>query len=198
MKVTIISDWHGNFNLFSVPESDVICICGDMMCNNSTHKYEKWLSTLPAKLVLVVPGNHDIPLKHEMWEPPCNNKVFNPIRQPVKYQGITFGGFCWSFTESIEMAAYWSFMTTDRARIKQRMTNVPACDVLITHSPPSCREMLIKNNMDIGVPNMIDWVLDNNCKHIFCGHIHEHGGTVHNVAGVQVVNAALSMIQYSL
>lgn len=175
----------------------MICVCGDMLESRNVKRYEQWLLNLPADIVLVVPGNHDIELQ-ETWEPRGEGKVFNPIVKPVIYQGVTFGGFCWSYTDYPEMAAYWSFMTIDIQRIKLRMNKVPPCDVLLSHSPPSCREMLIRDNVDIGVPNMIEWALSNQCKHIFCGHIHEHGGTINEVAGINVINAACSLIEYSL
>ena len=198
VKIAILSDWHGDFNLHVIPQSDIICVCGDMLKNNDVHKYEKWLMNLPCELVLVIPGNHDIPLKKENWQPKEQNKVFNPIRQPVTYKGITFGGFCWSYADSIEMAYIWSFMTLETSALRRRLAKVPACDILLSHAPPSCREMLIDDCRDIGVPGMIEWAIDNNCKHIFCGHIHERAGKVLEIAGVNIVNAALSLMTITL
>jgi Icc-related predicted phosphoesterase len=194
MRITIISDWHGNFDLKPIRGTDIICVCGDMLRNNKVHKYEKWLASLPAKYVLVIPGNHDIPLKTEFWQPSVRpEKVINPIATPFTYEGIKFGGICWS-SGDVDLSYIWAFTTYNMAFLKEKMNKVPACDILLSHCPPSCREMLIGNNIDIGHPSMIDWAIDNNCKHIFCGHIHEHSGKQIEVAGVKVHNAACTLI----
>jgi len=198
MKVTILSDWHGNFNLFPIPHSDVICVCGDMISRTyDIAIYPGWLESLPAKVVLVIPGNHDV-LFNETWAPENSEKVFNPVKQPITFKGVTFGGFAWNYTDSQNLAEVWQFMTTDVNLIKDRLSDLQKCDILLSHSPPAGCNMPMYNGEDIGVPGLLEWAIYNGCKYIVCGHIHEQSGSIHNVKNVSVLNTACNMITFEI
>ena len=194
MKITVVSDWHGNFKRTKdIPTSDVICVCGDMIGRSyDMAVYPNWLENLPARLVLVIPGNHDVFL-YEHWAPD-SIKVFNPTKTPVEYKGVTFGGFCWSYTEDPILEEVWKFMTTNRSFLSERLGCLPRCDVLLSHSPPLGCDMEIFNGLDIGVPGMLPWAKQNRCQLIVCGHVHEHSGKIFEADGVKVVNAACTIV----
>ena len=198
MKITVISDWHGDFDLVkNIPESDVICVCGDMVGRASDFAfYPEWLENLPANLVLVVPGNHDVLLKED-WRPE-SKKVFNPIRRPVEYQGIVFGGFCWCYTDTPVLEEVWAFMTTNKAFLKEKLSDLPKCDVLLSHSPPAGCDMPMYDGIDIGVPGLLEWANANECKYIVCGHIHEHSGVALNFGGTEIINAACTLTTFEI
>lgn len=199
MKITALSDWHGNFRLCKdIPNSDVICVCGDMIARTyDVSIYPEWLENLPAKLVLVIPGNHDA-LIDEYWEP-NSKKVFNPNIKPVEYEGVTFGGLSWCYTEDPILEEVWDFMTTNKRFLEDKLYSLSKCDVLLSHSPPANCDMEIFSGQDIGIPGLLDWATERlGCKIIVCGHVHEHSGATFEKNGLKVINVACTMTTFEI
>ena len=198
MKISIISDWHGDFELVNyIPQSDVICVCGDMVGRVSDFAYYPvWLEGLPAERVFVVPGNHDVLIKED-WDPQ-SNKVFNLANQTIKYKDIVFGGFCWCYTTSSSLETVWEYMTTNRKFLSQKVDDLKKCDVLVSHSPPAACDMPMFDGTDIGVPGLLEWAHKNECKYIFCGHVHEQSAVIRQFGDTEIINAACTLISFEI
>lgn len=149
MKICGISDIHGN--LITVPECDVLCICGDIMplsiqrnIEQSRHwfynRFTNWVKRQPCKKVILVPGNHDF-----LLEDAYNKKYLNELRQDMyvrtedklvilidglyTYEDIKFYGTPW--IEPIEFQEdRWAFSNLNK------YNNIPKCDILLTHDNP--------------------------------------------------------------
>jgi Icc-related predicted phosphoesterase len=191
MIITALSDWHGNFELLPVPPSDVICVAGDMIeRKKDIPKLERWLADLPAPHVLFVPGNHDWTLGEE-WRPKGYPKVKNLGRYTVSCKGIIFGGFSWSYcTEESGMADVYGFCSTDQNDIITRVSQIPRCHVLVSHSPP---QGILDGPNHIGLPRLAHTLMQHNVFAMFCGHAHEDGGRVSHVEGCEIYNVATTM-----
>ena len=72
MIVTAISDLHGQIDTLEniIPESDILCICGDIIplnIQNNISKSDKWFSnmfipklqSLKVNEIYIIAGNHD-------------------------------------------------------------------------------------------------------------------------------------------
>lgn len=159
MKICGISDIHGNlYN--GIPECDVLCICGDIVPLNIQRqmdasarwwsiKFVNWVSELPCKKVIVVPGNHDFYLEKlystdwnlakDFMRDITNNKVEILIDELYEYEGITFYGTPW--IKPIEFQeGRWAFEYPKED--KDPFKDIPYCDVLITHDNPNYNNKL--------------------------------------------------------
>ena len=200
MKITAISDWHGDLNSVPVPESDVVCICGDMMANRYVEPYYKWMESLPTKKVLFIPGNHDIPLVDYTSVSSLEQgliKVWDLRLGPITIEGITFAGFWWSYChDAPELEQIWAYMTPYYEKIKKHVDEIPACDVLVSHSPPRGILDLVGGRRSVGAPGLFEKCVENKTQFLFCGHIHEARGRHdlnHGEGILSVLNVACTM-----
>lgn len=179
MKICGISDIHGNL-LENVPECDVLCIAGDVITLNAQRNFDAseywwknrfvpWVMQLPCKKVLVVPGNHDIYLEHlyneDKWKEFCDYIAINTegklhflIDQSFEYEGIKFYGTPWINPIDFQKNK-WAFENYNFSD-KNPYSNIPKCDILITHDSPFKNELLNLN-------------AQNKCKYHLFGHWHD-------------------------
>lgn len=75
IRVVVVSDTHNLHELVGrIPECDIFVHCGDILMvsrmfsdkagKQSLVKFNEWLSKIPAKIKIVVGGNHDAALEH--------------------------------------------------------------------------------------------------------------------------------------
>lgn len=161
-----------------------------------------WMASLPHRKKIVVPGNHDVTIGWEelRWytfaadlglQMAFHNEVFigtgNKDKPYIK-------AFCSAWTPA--WGRGWAFMA-ERGSDKLRMLwdRIPEdTELLITHGPP--KGILDEEEREgflCGCEILREKVkkLPKLKYHLF-GHIHEHGGGVHEEDGVTFVN--LSMV----
>lgn len=155
MKITFISDAHGNLN-FKIQPCELLIMAGDMC--PSTHngmesiilqenwlrtRFKTWLSKQPFNECIFVAGNHD-------W-------IFDLAPELVPKIHPNFNYLCDESIDILGLKVYgtpqqkkfnkWAFNRTSR-QLKMYYSNIPEnLDILISHSP---------------VHNIFDYVINRN------------------------------------
>lgn len=141
MKLWHISDTHSLHNQLTVPEGiDIVVHSGDatnwrdpIYNEHELRSFIDWFATLPIRMKVFVPGNHDTSLekgliKRELIE---NSGIHLLINEERTIEGLRFWGS--PFTPRY---GDWAYMK-DRGTINRIWDNIPeGLDVLITHGPP--------------------------------------------------------------
>lgn len=175
MRVVAIADIHGKLPL--IPECDVLLIAGDLAPDFGwdpdlarlrqiewlKSDYAEWEQQVPAKHILIVPGNHDwfVGLPRGL-----RSKLF--IDEGCEIDGIKF----W-FSPWIPPVGCWNFMA-DRERRKQRFNQIPPhVDVLVVHGPPHKVQDVSYSGENCGCPELRSAIWNKKPRFVVFGHIHE-------------------------
>ena len=188
MKIFHFSDNHGRIQWLrdAIPDDvDLIISTGDFFPNCSRGDVEKevrhqtwWLGenteflmdVLNGRPFMVVDGNHDyIPLAQGMILAGYSETI------PITPNGAMFDGLCFAgFPEVPYFTGEWNY-ETEWDDLRDLVDNTLDCrpDVLVTHAP--CLSIL---DDGIGIEPLLTQLSyrDNNVKHHFFGHNHQHGG----------------------
>lgn len=211
MRIVHISDTHNKHNDIQVPECDVVIFSGDI--GGRTHPKELvnfliWFEKLPAKVKIIIAGNHDICLDRKWVDKQkqvgsiegllatqhyydCkvlieSYKVKYLCETDYVYEGVKFFGSPYSPSFHKD---YWVFNADRGEEIKKKWDKIPKdTDVLITHSPA------FGVLDEVSLANRTDWHVDG---HVGCedlmnaiksrltslklhcsGHIHSNYGIV--------------------
>lgn len=147
MRIVNISDTHNMHDrIGKVPDGDVLIHAGDMSGvgkGKSIKRFTEWMKDQPHKHKIVIPGNHDLSLDPRL--PRARRKgALTPIEEVEKYfkDGITLLRHEEVTIESLKFfgSPYtpefydWAFMYKHSAA-EAVWSDVPKCDVLITHGP---------------------------------------------------------------
>lgn len=203
MKVVPMSDLHGYLpDPHSVPECDVVCICGDIVPLQYQSddikslawfylEFLPWTDNLRCTRVLFVAGNHDFFLEHLMQKPngvrrsasevmekllPGENRSLHKITylrdSSARILGKTFYGTPW-----IGGLPNWAFNLSSDER-EQLWKQIPKkLDVLLTHGAPDlCYVGTVLQSSgfqpNYGDPILAEAVKGRDIQYTFCGHIH--------------------------
>lgn len=201
MKLVVISDTHTQHMKLAIPDGDVLIHCGDATMRGSMEEvsgFAEWFMSLPHKLKLFTPGNHDALFQsHRALSESMLAGVEILSDRAFRYGGLLFYGSPWT-----RKFMNWSFMA-DEAKLARYFELIPEqqqVDVLITHGPP--HGVLDGNPVTIighpgasvtersGSEALGDRVMRIKPRiHVF-GHIHSGYGTVGNPA-TTFYNAAI-------
>jgi Icc-related predicted phosphoesterase len=136
MRVAILSDLHECHREIDVPASDWIIVCGDFSFFSKRPSmiddFNDWLGEQPARVRLVVPGNHEYAIEAEpdKWRRRLNNATLL-INEAITIEGIkifgspvtpSYGG-AWGISSEAERERLWRTIPEDT-------------DILITHGGP--------------------------------------------------------------
>lgn len=212
MIISATSDLHGN--LPRIPESDVLCICGDIFpleyqksalaCDDWLEIYfKKWVDSLPCRRVIVIAGNHDFYFarygKDIIKERFANlsDKLIYLQDELYEYAGVTFYGCPWCIGP-----VGWAFCPDySRKDITYHYDKIPHCDVLLTHQPPLIGYIgasVISDNerREFGSDALRAAVYNKNIKHHFCGHIHtgDHNDIIYPTIGCETIFHNVSLL----
>jgi Icc-related predicted phosphoesterase len=209
---------------------DVAVIAGDVVPASSTfhvttkdgllkqvrwmhEQFIPWLSTIPAKHLVITWGNHDwfadqrggslVPLD---WFPDHCHVLVN---EGVTLDGVHFYGipqtprfYNWAFNED-----------DDSLNLGRRWADVDAqTDILVTHGPPyQVCDAVWQNRVrrQVGSRTQREWLLG--LQHhpsdaelesprpslVICGHVHASGGTTGMCGNARVYNVAVINEQYT-
>lgn len=193
MKLVFISDTHGKHHwIDNVPECDILFHCGDMSNRGEYSIYENlntWLKRVPAKHVVLVPGNHDLTFESD----PEEARAFftRPNTHILINQGTVIEGLKIWGSPTTRRFFDWAFMKDPGPSIQAVWDKIPdGIDVLVTHGPAFGYGGTVRGE-DVGCPQLFDAVLRIKPKIHAYGHIHEGAGSyVVKETGTISVNAA--------
>lgn len=198
MRLTIISDTHGEHEKLGILSGDVLIHCGDMfnMFGDGEDHFDRmddWFGRQNFDLILCVGGNHDFELqKRSSWvSDPFKNAVYLEERS-ISHRGVTFYGAPW--VPELRGQAFYR----DREELAECWTKIPhATDVLITHTPPAGILDVSSRGYDLGCDHLERRLREvRPTLHCF-GHVHASCGTMES-DGTSFVNAALVNSRYEL
>lgn len=214
MRIVCISDTHGINHPASVPDGDVLIHAGDLSIGGEIYEIQQslgWLRRLPHKHKIFIGGNHDKalamdglnPFKEQMKSHKGKNPLIYLENAMVEIGGLRIFGSPTTRTFGVIKA----FMKSGEA-LDRHWTNIPTCDVLVTHGPPLgiLDELVSHTHMNgkvteqvehLGCVHLLNAVREIKPKlHIF-GHIHAGRG-VELVNGTIFVNASMIDEAYKL
>ncbi len=157
-KIFAFSDTHGMYRRLSIPADADILICAGDACEGfsaeSLKDFFEWYHSIPAKLRIFVPGNHD--------------RIFK--EDPIRARNLVPGGIFYLENEGMVYDGIKFYSVPARPYLKEK-SNIPNdVDFLITHGPAylyldrdmGCRQLFL--DISSAKPKF----------HIF-GHVHEEG-----------------------
>lgn len=147
MRIVAFSDSHGRLD-FKVPQGDVLVIAGDICAGrgriDELAKFGSWISKLPHKHKIYVPGNHDVIVEKDrslvktlmpgvtyLEDDYCY--VPHQVEKLIANAGVKF----WGSPVSPTFGHGWAWNRDRGEAIRRHWNLIPNdTDVLITHTPP--------------------------------------------------------------
>ena len=202
MKITFISDTHGQHRKFRLPGGDLLIHSGDFMTSGKIQSelanFCEWFKEQEYSHKILIAGNHDV-----LLEKPRTGFLAQALRgitylqdSSVEVQGLQIYGSPWQpkFKD-------WAFnLPRCSDELREKWRQIPDnVDILVTHGPP-------QGHLDYSGPPYNEPLLG--CEllrfrvdqirpkiHVF-GHIHgSHGYKFHE--GTHFINASVLNEQYS-
>lgn len=153
------SDTHGMYRRLAIPADADILICAGDACEGfnpaDLQDFFAWYTSIPAKLRIFVPGNHD--------------RIFN--QEPVRARNLIPGGVIYLENDGIEFDGIKFYSVPARPYLRDTKVTIPAdVDFLITHGPAYSHL-----DRDLGCKNLFLSVASARPKYHVFGHVHEEG-----------------------
>jgi len=177
MRLVCLSDTHNFHHDIPIPEGDILIHAGDCTdggTRNETENFLNWLSNLPHKHKILVPGNHDFYFEkpEQLKNVPANIHLL--IDSGIKIEGFQFWGS--PVTPGMEN---WAFNRERGIQIKSHWNLIPEnTDVLITHTPPYGILDEISSGIKLGCEELPQILKIVQPKYHFFGHIHHAAGSM--------------------
>lgn len=157
-NIFAFSDTHGMYRRLSIPaDADILISAGDA-CEGFTpadlEDFSDWYTSIPAKLRIFVPGNH--------------NRIFN--QEPARARNLIPGGVVYLENEGIEFDGIKFYSVPARPYLKTPVTIPSDVDFLITHGPAYSYL-----DRDLGCKQLFLSVASARPKYHIFGHVHEEG-----------------------
>ncbi|MDH5255012.1 MAG: metallophosphatase domain-containing protein [Gammaproteobacteria bacterium] len=198
MKITIISDTHGEHEKLGRLTGDVLVHCGDMFNmfspnGDDVERMDEWFGKQSFDLILCIGGNHDFPLsaRAASGAPRFRNATYLEGSSHV-HEGIHFYGAPW-----IPELDGQAFFRTPQ-ELRREWAKIPTgVDVLITHSPPAGVLDVSSRKLQLGCGHLAARLRDVAPRLHCFGHVHASAGTV-TAGNTTFVNAAMVNSQYRL
>lgn len=206
MRIVVTSDTHTVVDPTLIPDGDVFIHAGDLMTTGYPSDWERctdWLSRLPHKEKIYIPGNHDFHLKvypgpalqdlrkigvTVIGLPGNDNFLFHTLPDGKKLLGLPF---------VIELQR-WAFNTTEE-ELSRYLNDVvfkmapPVVDIVVTHSPiHGYLDHSNRSNSSVGIKAYSELLARLKPKWWFHGHIHEQYGHHKHVDGCDIYNVSMS------
>ena len=179
MKVTIISDTHGQHEELVDLSGDVLIHCGDMEGIFSSEadalsKIDSWFARQDFEHILFVGGNHDFKLEQlfKLGATPLSHATFLHDTYKV-IDGFKFYGSSW-----VPQLGSHAFYASEQ-ELRQVWRKIPQdTDVLITHTPPAGRLDQSSRGLKLGCTHLAKRVKNIRPKLHCFGHVHASAGQV--------------------
>lgn len=202
MKLLAISDIHGQFANFppqSLPNADVLVVCGDFTNEGIHLSHEvdfakQWMKQMAARYpqVLYVLGNHDLGMPNPCFEQeglPIQN-IAGKMEMWANYRLV--GADLSPCFDLPTLAEDWERMTADPKMDSAYYEALPPADIVVSHCPPfGLRDEFRRpgSGHHLGSPGLRRYIVKNQPLIVVCGHIHEGSGET--ISGnTRVVNVA--------
>ncbi len=189
MRIVVISDTHGLHRKLTIPECGTLIHAGDFTFYATEHSmlydFNQWLSELPHRHKIIIPGNHEFALE----EPRNRGAITNGtllVDSGVDVEGIKIWG---SPVTPLYGGAFGMSRAVDS---KRHWTRIPDdFDILVTHGPPlGVLDCGPGSEHHEGSPELSEAVLGAKPRLYVFGHIHGGYGTLRTPDTV-FVNASL-------
>ena len=157
-RIFAFSDTHGMYRRISILADADILICAGDACEgfnpDDLQDFFAWYTSIPAKLRIFVPGNHD--------------RIFN--QEPARARNLIPGGVVYLENEGIEFDGIKFYSVPARPYLKTPVIIPADVDFLITHGPAYSYL-----DRDLGCKNLFLSVASARPKYHIFGHVHEEG-----------------------
>lgn len=158
-KIFAFSDTLGMYRRLDIPVDADILICAGDACEGfnpaDLQDFFAWYISIPAKLRIFVPGNHD--------------RIFN--QEPVRARNLIPGGVVYLENEGMEFDGIKFYSVPARPYLRDNKATIPSgIDFLITHGP--AYSFL---DRDLGCKQLFLSVASARPKYHIFGHVHEEG-----------------------
>lgn len=193
MKIVFIADTHGYESQLVIPNGDVLVHAGDFSAwrgsEIESQEFDNWLGSLPHKVKIFVPGNHDYPIYEKRY------RISNAITLEDSFHvvdGIKFYGFPWqpSFSN-------WAYHILPGQSMQHKVDLIPKdVDVLISHSPPFGILDELVSGRNVGIDELAKWSARYKPTVHAMGHIHEGYGKV-VIGGTTFLNCSICDVRYN-
>ncbi len=203
---TLVSDLHGHYP--ELEGGDLLIVAGDFTATDQSWEYIEfaiWLNKQRYSKKVLVAGNHDnIAQKCDPFISPANKTAYEwdyLCDSGTEFEGLKIWGCPWTKTFEGMNPRCKAFTCDTDEEVSSKFALIPEdTDILITHSPPFgiFDEVKRKNgkNEYVGSIFLRNFILSHHPKlHVF-GHIHEHGGKMIDLVGLNVVNASIVNERY--
>lgn len=182
MRFVATSDTHFPFDNRLIPDGDVFIHAGDLMYDGTPKEWEPLLdslSSLPHKVKILVPGNHDFHIQNYLGVAKAQLrrvgvKLLTEDAPTTSVNGVLIGG-----VPFVTGLPGWAF---NRLEIMveeffERNVELFGVDVLVTHAPPyRIRDEVRDGSVGCLTYNKLFWNGGLEPKHWVFGHIHEGYG----------------------
>lgn len=177
MRLICLSDTHNFHHDIPIPEGDILIHAGDCTdggTRNETENFLNWLSKLPHKHKILVPGNHDFYFEKPEQRKNVPSNIHLLIDRGVRIEGFQFWGS--PVTPGMED---WAFNRERGLPIRGHWNLIPKdTDILITHTPPHGILDEISSGIKLGCEELPPILKIVQPKYHFFGHIHHAAGTM--------------------
>lgn len=211
MKIIAISDTHNNFGKIKsikYKEADFLIIAGDYTNIGMKIEHKEFLDKISSfthiKNKIVVLGNHDGRNLHNKsglneeniynW---CKEQYSDIIflnNEIIELEGLKIYGTAWNKGYK----GLWAF-EYNNDNVKNLTLPKEEVDIIITHEPPSSFELSYAPEYgDLGNIHLYNYLEDNKCRLLICGHIHENSGNSCYINECYCVNVAEKLTELSI
>lgn len=201
MKFIVTSDIHGH--LPNIGACDIFIIGGDVFPKETDRDvatqerwyydvFDPWLSALPCRYVILVPGNHDY-FFEALYQSKRLMSLSSPKLKILCNNSMTLDGIRFYGTpNSFPLKKNFAFCQESEA-LTETFRKIPEkFDVLIAHAAPYEIGRLagVEDGLDVGCKELTEALKSRKIKYVFCGHIHNgnhkkvkwNGMTLYNVS----------------
>jgi len=198
MKLTIISDTHGEQDKLGILSGEVLIHCGDMFNmfsseNDDFDRMDQWFGLQQFDLILCIGGNHDFELEKRAGytDRPFRNAIYLEGAS-YEYQSVRFFGAPW--VPELRGQAFFK----DDPKLRSCWSQIPeGLDVLITHTPPAGVLDVSSRGLQLGCEYLAEELKKKKpALHCF-GHVHASSG-IHVIDDTTFINAAQVNNQYRI
>ena len=213
MIIYAISDTHGKLD-FDIPECDLLLHAGDIApwyggwtLNDQLDwfdtKFVEWAKSVPAKHVVLIPGNHDFVCEQGLIAVnenlPDNCHIIHD--KLIEIEGLKVFGTSWQ-----PRFCNWAFNCSDtKDDLYRRYKAIPeAVDVLLTHCPPKGACDVVQDGFNatganLGSSSLMLRLYELQPKPLvnICGHIHSAYGQS-NIGETKIYNVSVVNEKYEI
>lgn len=192
MRIAFTSDTHNqvseknpdHVDLFScVRFADVLVHCGDATTQGTAEQivqFSRWFAGLPCDIKIFVPGNHDKLFESDEMKARhlLDSSITCLINESLVLNGVSFYG-----SPIVPSFGQWAFgLARGSPEMRKARDEIPHCDVLITHGPPSDVLDFTSHHMEhAGCWDLYRRVANDPPKVHAFGHVHDGYGAKYDM-----------------